>query len=150
MWNKDRSIVLSQILVKICYAVVAVCVIAAPRLIKLYETVVETQTVSDVYMPLLITFYACVPAEITALVCLDMLLSNIKKNRTFINQNVKLLRILSMCCFFVALMLIYFSVQRPFTFLLLFAAAFLGLILRVVKNCFQQAVSIREENDFTI
>ena len=30
------------------------------------------------------------------------------------------------------------------------ACAFMGLILRVVKNVFEQAVRIREENDFTI
>lgn len=150
MWNKDRSILLSQILVRICYAVVAVCVIAAPRLVKLYETVVEAQNVSNVYTPLLITIYACVPPAVTALVCLDLLLHNIKKNRTFVSQNVKLLRSLSLCCFCVAVVFVYFSVLRPFAFLIVFAAAFLGIILRVVKNCFQQAIAIREENDFTI
>ena len=30
------------------------------------------------------------------------------------------------------------------------ACAFMGLILRVVKNVFEQAVALREENDFTI
>lgn len=33
---------------------------------------------------------------------------------------------------------------------LCFAAAFVGLLLRVLKNVFQQAVLIREENEFTI
>lgn len=150
MWNKDRSIVLSQILVKICYVVLAVCVIAAPRLVRLYETVVETQRAQSVYVPLLITLYSCVPPAVTALVCLDLLLHNIKKNRAFVGQNVKLLRSLSLCCFCVAVIFVYFSVLRPFAFLIVFAAGFLGIILRVVKNCFQQAVAIREENDFTI
>ena len=30
------------------------------------------------------------------------------------------------------------------------AAAFVGLILRVVKNVFEQAVTLKDENDFTI
>ena len=30
------------------------------------------------------------------------------------------------------------------------AAAFFGIILRVVKNVFEQAVALQEENDYTI
>lgn len=153
MWNKDKSIVLSQILVKIGYVFVAVCVIAAPRLVEVYETILESRNLPSMHTPLLITIYACVLPEGTALVCLDMLLRNIKKSRTFVSQNVKLLRILSFCCFGVAGVFVYFSVYypyRPFTFLIVFATAFLGIILRVVKNCFQQAIAIRKENDFTI
>lgn len=147
MWNKDKSIILSQILIKICYVGVVVCAIAAPKLVELYE-----KNVGEVglYTPLLTTLMCCVPPAIIALVCLDILLWNIQKNRAFIEQNVKLLRAISYCCFCVAVIFIYFSILRPFAFVIVFAAGFFGIILRVVKNCFQQAVSLREENDFTI
>ena len=52
--------------------------------------------------------------------------------------------------FWVAAVFIYFSILRPFAFTIVFAAAFFGVILRVVKNCFRQAIAIREENDYTI
>ncbi len=151
MWNKDKSIVLSQILVKICYAGVAVCCFIAPYLVKLYnERQILLYGKGDVFLPLLITLYACVPPAVCALVCLDILLHNIKKNRAFIVQNITMLRVLSYCCFCVSVFFVYFSILRPFAFTIVFAAAFFGLILRVVKNCFQQAIAIREENDFTI
>ena len=35
-------------------------------------------------------------------------------------------------------------------FVVVIAAAFFGLILRVIKNVFEQAIVIKEENDFTI
>lgn len=147
MWNKDKSIILSQILIKICYVGIVVCSIAAPKLVELYEKNVGEE---GLYTPLLITLMCCVPPAIIALVCLDVLLWNIQKNRAFIEQNVKLLRSISYCCFCVAVIFIYFSILRPFAFVIVFAAGFFGIILRVVKNCFQQAISLREENDFTI
>lgn len=147
MWNKDKSIILSQILIKICYLGIVVCAILAPNLVGLYE---ERTGVEGLYTPLLATLMCCVPPGIIALVCLDVLLWNIQKNRAFIEQNVKMLRAISYCCFCVAVIFIYFAVLRPFAFVIVFAAGFFGIILRVVKNCFQQAIVIREENDFTI
>ncbi len=119
----------------------------APELVKLYEKRAGTE---GLYTLLLATLLCCVPPAVIALVCLDVLLWNIQKNRAFIEQNVKLLRSISYCCFCVAVIFIYFSILRPFAFVIVFAAGFFGIILRVVKNCFQQAVAIREENDFTI
>ncbi len=147
MWNKDKSIILSQILIKVCYVGIVVCAILAPNLVGLYE---ERTGIEGLYTPLLATLMCCVPPGIIALVCLDVLLWNIQKNRAFIEQNVKMLRAISYCCFCVAVIFIYFAVLRPFAFVIVFAAGFFGIILRVVKNCFQQAIAIREENDFTI
>lgn len=150
MWNKDKSILLSQILIKICYVGVVACAVAAPMIVKMYDEKVSALGSDSVYTPLLITLYACVPPAVIALVCLDILLWNIRKNKAFIEQNVMLLRSISYCCFCVAVIFVYFSILKPFAFAIVFAAAFFGIILRVVKNCFQQAVAIREENDFTI
>ncbi len=147
MWNKDKSIILSQILIKICYVGIVVCAIIAPKLVELYEEHAGTE---GLYTPLLVTLLCCVPPGIIALVCLDVLLWNIQRNNTFVERNVKLLRSISYCCFCVAVIFIYFAVLRPFAFVIVFAAGFFGIILRVVKNCFQQAIALREENDFTI
>lgn len=147
MWNKDKSVILSQIIIKICYGGLAVCCGAAPYLVRAYAEKIGEE---GVVLPLMITLYACVPPALCALICLDILLSNIKKNQPFIMQNVTLLRIISYCCFAGAAIFIYFSVLRPFGFAVVFAAAFFGLILRVVKNCFRQAIAIREENDYTV
>lgn len=150
MWNKDRSILLSQILVKVCYAIVAACAVAAPYIVRLYDDKVSALGAASIYTPLLITLYCCVPPAVAALVSLDILLRNIKRDNAFIEQNVKLLRVISYCCFAVAVIFVYFSILKPFAFAIVFAAGFFGMILRVVKNCFQQAIAIREENDFTI
>lgn len=150
MWNKDKSIILSQILVKLCYVGVVACAVFAPRLVELYGERVGGEAGKSLYAPLLTTLMCCVPPAVIALACLDVLLWNIQRNRAFIEQNVKLLRSISYCCFCVAAIFVYFSILRPFGFVIVFAAGFFGIILRVVKNCFQQAAALREENDFTI
>ncbi len=144
MWNKDKSIILSVIIIRATYFIIAACCVAAPFLAYYYD-----QSVS-VYVPLLVTLYSIVPPAVAALISLDMLLRNIRKGQPFISQNVTLLRIISYCCFAVSVLFVYFSCLRPFGFAVVFAAAFFGVILRVVKNCFEQAVALREENDFTI
>lgn len=151
MWNKDKSIVLSSVIIKIIYALVVACCIAAPFLARYYDdSVVIAHGEASVYVPLLVTLYCVVPPAVAALISLDLLLNNIKKGQPFISKNVTLLRIISYCCFAVSVLFIYFALRRPFAFVVVFAAAFFGVILRVVKNCFEQAVALQEENDFTI
>ena len=80
----------------------------------------------------------------------DVLLRNIRKGQPFVTQNVTMLRIISYCCFAEVLVFVYLAVLKPFAIIVLVACGFMGLILRVVKNVFEQAIEIREENDFTI
>lgn len=150
MKGKDKSVVLTSVLVKVVYGLVAVCCVAAPFLVKRYNSLVVASGQEDVYVPLLVTLYCAVPFAVAALVCLDVLLRNIKNEKPFITQNVKMLRIISYCCFAEVLVFVYFAVLKPFAVVVMIACAFMGLILRVVKNVFEQAVSMREENDFTI
>lgn len=151
MWNKDKSVILSQILIKIMYVGIAVCCIIAPPLVEAYDKrVILEAGLESVYIPLLLTLYCCVPPAVIALINLDMLLLNIRRNRPFIRKNVRYLRVISFCCFCGAVIFVYFAFLRPFAWVIVAAAVFFGIILRVVKNCFQQAVEIREENDFTI
>lgn len=148
MWNKDRSALLSLIIVRICYALLAACCVAAPWLAGFYVDSIGGE--QAVFTALLVTLYCAVPPAAAALICLDRLLSNVRKGNAFVCANVTCLRVISWCCFAEAAVFIYFSFLRNFALLVIFAFGFMGLVLRVVKNCFEQAVTLREENDFTI
>ena len=151
MWNKDKSVFLSVVIVRVLYGVAAVCCVAAPFMVRYYDNkLILSNGMPSVFVPLLVTLYCAAVPAVIALVNLDLLLRNIRRGEPFIKQNVKYLRILSYCCFAAAVIFIYFACLRPFAFLIVFAAAFFGLILRVVKNCFEQAAAMREENDLTI
>lgn len=150
MKGKDKSVIVTSVLVKVVYVLVVLCCVAAPFLVKRYDSLLVGSGEESVFLPLLITLYCAVPFGVAALVCLDVLLRNIRKEQPFIARNVTMLRIISYCCFGEVLVFIYFAVLKPFTVVVMIACGFMGLILRVVKNVFEQAVRIREENDFTI
>ena len=97
-----------------------------------------------------IAFYACAVLAFTALFFLNKLLSNISRGKVFIEENVKLIRILSWCCYLVGIVLAVYSIWAYPFIVIAVAAAFFGLIIRVLKNVFAKAVQIQEENEGTI
>ena len=105
---------------------------------------------NDVTLPLLITFYLCAAAGFVILFILDRLVNNIRKEEVFTKQNVKYLRTLSYCRFFIAVVCLVFAAFRFLSLIITFGALFFALILRVIKNCFEEAVRLKEENDYTI
>lgn len=147
---KNKSVILTSALIKAVYVLAAVCCVMAPYIVEYYDSANIARGEPSVFAPLLITLYCAVPAAVIALVCLDMLLGNIRKNQPFIAKNVGLLRIISYCAFAEAAVFVYFSTLKPVGYIIVIACAFMGLILRVIKNVFERAIEIREENDFTI
>jgi hypothetical protein len=103
-----------------------------------------------IFIPLCMTLYSTLIPGFVVAFSLNKLLLNIRKELIFVDQNVTILRVISWCCFIVSIIFLCFGFLREFAFLISFAAAFFGLILRVLKNVFEQAVAMRVENDFTI
>lgn len=149
MWNKNKSILLSKICI-FCFALISlILAILAPRFIngvvtrRGYELAWGTKR-------FLLSFYSLLIPVYIALFKLYILLSNINIGNVFIIDNVKILRTLSYTAFFAGLIsLLSTSYYLPFIFLAA-ASAFIGLILRIIKNVFEEAIAIKEENDFTI
>lgn len=148
-WSRNQSIVLS----KMCIAVflLAMIVIAA-ALPAALDGIVSRRRLDPLTgkMFFLLSFYSLLLPAVTALVCLYRLLANISKEEIFVKSNVRYLRWISWACCLAALISLL-SACYYLPFLLIAAGAgFMGLILRVVKNVFAEAVYIKEENDFTI
>ncbi len=148
MWNPDKSVILSSICTKIAIVLVIVAAIAMPKLIPTY--VEYTGKNSEIVTSLLITVYACAVPGLYSLICLDRLLANIKREEVFTDKNVKLLRVLSWLSFTVSVILLISGFYYILFVIIAVCAAFLGLILRVIKNVFEQAIIIKQENDYTI
>ncbi len=79
------------------------------------------------------------------------LLLLVKRHLVFTEGAVSCLRTISWCCFIeAALCLMTVRIFFPAHIAAAFVAAFLGLVLRVVKNVIEEAVALKAENDFTI
>ena len=148
MTKEKRSIAITSVLIKIAIVLCAAALFLMPYAAKMYEQISFQQ--DNVTVPLLITFYVCAAFGFVILFVLNKLIKNIGSEKVFIDENVKLLKILSYCCFAIAVVTLIFARSFKRVFVITFAAAFIGLILRVIKNCFTEAIRLREENDFTI
>lgn len=148
--RKNFSVTLSLVLVRIVFALIIVSCFVGPYVVKMYDEGIIKLTGQSVFVPLIVTLYCSAVPAILLVIALDRLISNIRRGEVFTAKNVTMLRIISYCCFAASVIFVYFSFIRPFAWLIVAAAAFFGLILRVIKNVFEQAIEIKEENDFTI
>ena len=148
--RKNFSVTLSLVLVRIVFTLIIVSCFVGPYIVKIYDQGIIKLTGQSVFVPLIVTLYCSAVPAILLVIALDRLISNIKRGDVFTAKNVTMLRIISYCCFAASAIFVYFSFIRPFAWLIVAAAAFFGLILRVIKNVFEQAIEIKEENDFTI
>lgn len=157
MKSKNRSLILSHILVRAFYVVLALVTVGCVLLLFNKELLLTYHSIS-----LLIA----VPFGLGALICLDKLLSNLKKKIVFDKENVTVLSNLSWVFFgvsFVTLVeiIVLFIVQGtidifsaifiyPLYPIMCIGEFFIGLIVRVVKQSFESAVILKAENDLTI
>ncbi len=153
MWNKTRSLQLSIILVRVLFVLIPILMCCVPVMVHWYDIVYGEGVgllEGSVYWPLSICLYLAAICGMVCLYALGCLLRNLKKDEVFISQNCKYLRIISWCCILAAIPFFVFGFWRFLSFIVALAAAFFGIILRVLKNVFDKAVELKEENDFTI
>ncbi len=144
-WDRDKSLLLSRVCVWLFAGALAALCAGAPWL---WPWLVGRPEGAAWYMA--VTYITAVPAAVV-LYGLHRLLQNLSAGKVFIAGNVRWLRVLSWCC--IAAGLVYLAgalAGNLVLWVLAAAAAFVGLMLRVVKNVFAQAVALKEENDYTI
>ncbi|MBQ7459804.1 MAG: DUF2975 domain-containing protein [Oscillospiraceae bacterium] len=144
-WNRNKSVALSRVCL-IVFAVMLLCLDAGAYWFSRWFFSAEGSR----WVFLMITVYS---ASIFAWICLYMLwrlTGNIRKGEVFVRENVTYLRAVSWCCAAVgviclASVLYYLS----FAFVAI-AAGFMSLIVRIVKNVFDEAIGMKSELDLTV
>jgi hypothetical protein len=167
MWTKAKSATLSLICTRILIGAAIAVAAAIPFVFPGYNLAIESagglikfnMYISYVFSALpgtiKLTFYICAYATFAfamiALFSLDRLLRNIRNEIVFTQANVKYLRIISWCCFAIAIIMLCSWPQIHYVLIFVAAAAaFFGIMIRVVKNVIETACEIKDENDFTI
>lgn len=149
MWNSKRSMILSKVCTLLCLAFVLVVLATGPRLVRWLTDISLNAQAPDSRL-FFITLYVGGAVAVALLALLYRLLHNIGADVVFVLQNVTFLRYISWCCFAGgAVGLVSALYYLPWGLVGL-AACFAGLILRVLKNVFAQAVEIKTENDYTV
>jgi hypothetical protein len=149
-WNKDKSIILSQICTGVFALLLLALDVGAYWLCRGFCTLaVQLNTDTDIYL-LMATLYSCSVFAWVILYSLMRLLGNMRRGVVFENQNTGYMRRTSWCCIAVCgICLVSGLYYVPFV-LVAASAGFMGLIVRIVKNSFQQAIAMKDELDLTI
>ena len=149
MWSGKKSISLSIFCVFVFSDMLVGTVIFAPWLVRWLLDFSRADLAGTEAFFLTTIYSGSVPAAVL-LFCLYRLLCHIELEQVFTTVNVEYLRRISWSCFAGAF-ICFASIPYyfPWAFVAV-AAAFMGLIVRVVKNVIAQAVELKNESELTI
>jgi hypothetical protein len=153
MWTKTRSLILSRILVTAFTALIVMLGAFVPFFADWFSDIsdgVGLFGAASVALPVSIGLYICEVFALAAMGALHILLRNIAADEIFIEQNTKCLRAISWDCMLAGCVFAVLGFWRILFWLPAFFIIMFGLIMRVLKNVFEQAVEIKAENDFTV
>lgn len=95
-------------------------------------------------------FYPCAVAAEAAMVLMMGLLNNILRGQVFVEENVRRIKGVAVCCALVALICLPAAACYLGLLFLSLIMGFLCLVVCVVGSLMSAAVALREENDLTI
>ena len=145
---KYKSTTVSIIATFVFAAVMVAACIFLPAIIDYYLR--GTQDTNGIRIALYICMYgSAVSAGVISYLLLRILF-NVRKSVVFVGENVRYAGLISLCCFAVCVFFFALGFFIPFSFFVSFAAGFIGLIVRLVRNLLKEATKIKEENDLTI
>lgn len=149
MWNGEKSIGLSKLCIILFMFVLIATVVFAPWLTRWFVNFSQAG-LGGIQSYFLATIYVGSIPVGYLLYHLLLLLRRIEAGELFTDENVERLRRISWSCFLGA-GLAFLSVFYYFPWFFVFvAAAFMGLIVRVVKNVVAQAVALKKDADYII
>ena len=152
-WNHEKSIVLSKISVIVFFVIYLVVLVFCWNMngqssrLSAWLGVGLTET----YITFLrLVVYICAVPLGLILFILYRLIQAIGKEEIFTAENIRRLRQISWLCMLVGLICTGAAVYEIFFIIIAACAVFMGILLRVIKNVFERAQEIKEENDYTI
>lgn len=128
--------------------VLAVLIFTLPRLLDWYATVRDLT--ANERAAITVAFYICAVIVGFALWQMEKLLKNLLNKQVFLTENVNRVRRVRWCCAGVSLVCLPAAqIYYPLVFMVI-VMGFLCLVISVVCQVLDEAVSLREESDLTI
>ena len=147
--NDAGSILISRILVWVFGALILVLDWAVWPLSQVLMRVLPVFDGGDAVL-LKVCLYVCNVPGFMLLWCMDKLLRNLRQGKVFDGDNVGLLKNISICCFVVSIISLSLCSRIYFLGIVALMTAFMGLIVRIIKNVFSSAIAMRSELDLTV
>lgn len=149
MWNGEKSLALTKLCILLFLGLLLAAVVSAPWLTRWFVDFSQAGLEGTASYFMATIYVGFVPAAYL-LYSLLVLIRRIDVGQVFIAANVELLRRISWSCFLGAVIALISVLYYSPWFFVAVAAAFMGLIVRVLKNVFAQAVDLQDESDYTV
>ena len=152
MWNDQKSLALTRWGVRLFALALAAADLGSYWLVRWYMSW-NTQTIGQGLregLLMMASLYLCSLPAWAALYWLHRLLGSIAAGQIFVPENVRALRAISWCCAAACAVCLASTFYYAPWSLAGVAAGFMALLVRVIKNCFEQAVRMKDELDYTI
>lgn len=149
MWTGEKSIILSKLCILLFLGLLLAVAVSAPWLTRWFVDFSQAGMQGKAAYFMATIYVGFVPAAYMLYSLLN-LLRRIDAGQVFIAENVELLRRISWSCFLGAAIALASVLYYTPWFFVAVAAAFMGLIVRVLKNVFAQAVELKNEADYTV
>ncbi len=149
MWNGEKSLILTKLCILLFLGLLLAAVASAPWLTHWFVGFSQAGLEGTAAYFMATIYVGFVPAA-WLLYSLLVLIRRIDAGQVFIAANVELLRRISWSCFLGAVIALVSVLYYSPWFFVAVAAAFMGLIVRVLKNVFAQAVELQDESDYTV
>ena len=155
LWNSKKSIILTKFCILALMVISVIMMFCGRYLISRFLSMTGGAkiNISNEFSFYIITFISYILGIIALLTlfCMLKFIVNLENDLVFVPQNIKWLRFISYGCLSAGSLLIITTVIYHKLYIVLsLAALFMMLIVRVIKNAFEQAVKMKEELDLTI
>ncbi len=147
--NTRNSALLTEIFIYILAACLLVLDVGLWPLSGWYMKI-RNMTGEGIRITLVVILYACSVLGWFILWKMLRLIRNIRKGIVFTEQNVSILRAVSLLCLGVGILTFAGGFFYQPLFFVTLAALFLTLVVRVVKNVMHKAVEMKDELDLTV
>jgi len=145
------SIVLTVIFMLVLIFLAAVMPVLSEMLINAQDILGNQNGITNgERTAILILAYCLIAAAAAADSLLFLLLIRVLKGLVFTKRSIAYIRGVSWCAILVGIIFALLGIWFQISFIVGFAAFFLALCLRVVKNVIEEASDIKSENDLTI
>ncbi|MBS6475488.1 MAG: DUF2975 domain-containing protein [Clostridiales bacterium] len=153
--SKKYSVILSLLLAAAFFIVLAVLAAAMPALIELFiqtpdGIINRSEITAGDRIFMLILSYLILASAMTADILMFILLLRVRAGLVFTPRSVALIRGVSWCCILFGVLFAVLCLYFQLALAIAFAALFLGLCIRIVKNVLEEATEIKSENDLTV
>jgi len=153
--NTKASVTLSLVISGAFFAVLAAVAVFLPGIVNSMlrfpgEITSRVEITSTDTLLATIAAYVILVVALLANIMLFSLLLEVKKDNVFSKKCIGLIRGISWCSVAVGVIFALLTYYFTLSSVVAFAALFLGLCVRVVKNVIEKATEIKSENDLTV